>query len=321
MRRRGQIQARQRGVALVIVLLLLASLAVIAIVMTQNLRLSVARTTASEDIAQARWYALGAEIFASQVLEAQAAATPGIDTWQEDWLTEQVTLPLETGMITAALSDASVCFNINSLVAREEGRLSANEDAVQRYRLLLGALGFDIVAQRALSDTVVDWLDSDRSVRSGGAEDADYARLDQPYRTGNTLMADISELRAVMWYTPQVYTALRPYLCALPDTAPSEININLVTQAQAPVLYAALEDVLSVEEVANLILLRPSEGYAEVAQFWSSSVFQGRDVPQELRERTVLVSTYVRMIAQIRHNGAEVPCSPCWRLPPPARYR
>jgi general secretion pathway protein K len=299
-----KVHNNQKGVALMIVLLLLATLAVIAVGMTQTMRLSVAKVRASEDVVQARWYALGAEILAAEVIEAQAQATEGVDTYQESWLTEEVVLPLDQGVMRASLADASVCFNINSLVTREDGALRANEQAVNRYRLLLDAVGFDVVAQRALSDALVDWLDSDSFSRSSGAEDPDYARLAQPYRTGNTLMADLSELRAVMWYTPEVYLALRPFICAYPDEKPAKINLNLVTQAQVPVLFAALEETLTIEEVANLVLSRPEEGYGSLDVFWGDVVFRDRELRPELQERTSLETRYISMLAEVSHNEA-----------------
>ena len=68
-----------------------------------------------------------------------------------------------------------------------------------------------------------------------------------PYRTGNTLFADAGELRAVAGMSPALYRRLRPWLCALPTSDLSPINLNTLSPEQAPLLAMLAPGQLGVE--------------------------------------------------------------------------
>ena len=55
-------------------------------------------------------------------------------------------------------------------------------------------------------------------------------------RTANTLFADPGELAALVGMNPEIMARLRPWLCALPTTELSPININTLLPEQAPLL-------------------------------------------------------------------------------------
>ena len=297
----------EAGTALLIVLLLVATLAVIAVGMTRTLRLSTARTLAGETVTQARWYAVSTETLGIQIMQQQWQQEPARDTIEDQWVREPALFPIDNGAIEARLTDQTACFNINSLVSQEADGLAVNDERLAEYRRLLDSLGFDEFAQDALADSVIDWLDTDSSNRPNGAEDADYARLAQPYRAGNTLMADLSELRAVYWYTPEVYNFLKPYLCAHPSTDMAAININLmVRERDIPVLYAALDGLLTVDQTRELVNAVPDGGYQSVEQFWQGAGLQQDQIPQELFQRPKLWSEFVRLDADVKYDRATI---------------
>ena len=300
-------RAKDGGVALIVVLLLMATLSTLAVAMTSTIRLTTARTLAGESAAQARWYALGAETFSALLMEAQWRADPARDLLSDQWVSETATLPLDNGIMTADLRDNTVCFNLNSLVDGGAGERSASDERIAEYELLLEAVGFGSSARGALTDSLVDWLDSDNFARSDGAEDSDYASLDVPYRAANALLADVSELRTVYWYSPEVYQRLLPFVCAHPTTQASAINLNMVTDGNAPVLYAMLGGKLSVDETKSLIAARPQDGYTTLEQFWASHPQFETDPPsEEMVSRPNLWCRYVRLDATVSHVEAQM---------------
>lgn len=294
----------QRGVALLIVLVLLASLSVIALAMTQTMRTSTARASAAESLDQIRWYALGAEALATGVLEAQWQAEPARDTWQEDWLAAPVQFPIDYGLIEAKITDDTRCFNLNSLVTRDSDGLIEDPLAAERFGLLLSEIGFDSVAAGAITQSITDWIDTDTAPGIGGSEDLDYGRLGTPYRTGNALLSGLSELRAMMGISPALYDVLRPHVCVHPETEASPININLVTPADAPVIYAAFGGMLEPSEVDSLINDIPAEGFATIDQFWGLPLFSGRNVPDTARDSFRLYSSWLRLKTNVNYNQA-----------------
>jgi general secretion pathway protein K len=59
--------SRQRGIALIIVLMVVAFVAILGTEMGQRLQLQIQRTANIKDSNQAYWYALGAEQYAKKI--------------------------------------------------------------------------------------------------------------------------------------------------------------------------------------------------------------------------------------------------------------
>src|SRR5690606_22943037 len=143
--------------------------------------------------------------------------SPQRSTLSDPWARQGVTFAIDGGSISGRISDAGTCFNLNSVVERgPTGKLVESAMGRQQFAALLTALDFDRQQAEALTGALTDWIDSD-SVPSGyGAEDDVYSLRDIPYRTGGTLLAEPSELRAVAGFNEEIYQRLRPLVCALP---------------------------------------------------------------------------------------------------------
>ena len=118
---------------------------------------------------------------------------------------------------------------------------------------------------------VTDWLDPDSTLQSaGGAEENDYAALEMPYYSANSLMVSKSELRVILDMTPADYALVAPLVCVIPQVSSLKINVNTMTEQQAPVL-AALIPGLSEDDAKSVISGRPEKGYDSVDDFFSSN--------------------------------------------------
>lgn len=118
---------------------------------------------------------------------------------------------------------------------------------------------------------VADWLDADSTLQSaGGAEENDYAGLEMPYYSANSLMVSKSELRVILDMTPADYAVVAPLVCVIPGVSKLQINVNTMTELQAPVL-AALIPGLTEDDAKMLIGNRPDKGYDSVEEFFSSN--------------------------------------------------
>ena len=65
------------------------------------------------------------------------------------------------------------------------------------------------------------------------------------------------------------YGKVSKVLCALPDTA-SKVDVNTLTEEQAPLLAALFIGSLSEDEAARLIASRPEEGWESMEAFRKS---------------------------------------------------
>src|SRR3546814_7346001 len=82
-------------------------------------------------------------------------------------------------MIRARLSDATACFNLNSVVEGTGELWQRRESGSRQFTALLRALDVPQVQADGLVDSLVDWIDSDQAPGPAGAEDASYLVRDR----------------------------------------------------------------------------------------------------------------------------------------------
>ncbi|MGL5154688.1 MAG: type II secretion system minor pseudopilin GspK, partial [Aeromonas veronii] len=234
---------RQRGMALLVVLLILSVMVIIASNMSGRLQLELRRTANITTGKQAWWYALSAEALVSKVLTQDFKDNPEVVNLSQNWARKNTVFPVDDGQLKGEVTDLQSCFNLNSLsVASKTGsgeELAQQPYPVQVFRELLKQLAMDDYEAAQLTDAIRDWTDKDTVlVSSLGAEDAYYEGLKPPYLTANQWMLGKDELRAVRGVTARVYAKLAPYVCTLPN---DKLKININTLApQRPELLVAL---------------------------------------------------------------------------------
>lgn len=257
----------REGMALLTVLLLVAAISVLAVAVLDDVRFSVRRTANAEIGAQARWHALGGEALASAIITRMSRANPDRTPTEPAWVDQPRTFPVDDGSITVTVTDGQACFNLNSvvegygefLIGREAGRL--------QLIALAKSIGVTAPRAEALADALTDWIDTDAVAEPQGAEDGAYQAGPRPHRTGGTLLAEVSELRAVRGIDPGLYRTLRPWVCALPNPDMSVINVNTLTPAQAPLLVMLTQGRLNRPTAEALIASRPAGGWPDIEAF------------------------------------------------------
>ena len=262
---------RERGAALLTVLLLVAIVAVIAAGALEKLRLSTRIAGNAGTTEQMRAFAGAAEALALARVGALAGMNASRTTLAGGWSGRPFALPLpDGGLATARVRDGGNCFNLNGLVTAAAPGVYASAP-LQRltFAQLMRLTGVPPQVADQIAGAAADWIDTDQDMQANGAEDTTYLGRDPGYRTGGTLMADPSELRVLNGVTPEVYAALRPWVCALPIASPAPINVNTLLPEQAPLLAMLLPDRLPVETARRALLARPAQGYANTTAFWT----------------------------------------------------
>jgi general secretion pathway protein K len=188
-------------------------------------------------------------------------------------------LPTPAGAATVMLSPGGNCFNLNSVAVGPPGRTLTRPFGVEQLARLLTLLDVPQAEAARIAAATADWVDVDQQPGSGGAEDPAYARAATPYRTASTLLAEVSEWRAVAGVTPAIYARARPFVCALPEAELSRPNLNSMRPADAPVLAAISGAPLATARDA--IAARPPPGWASLADFWAQPLLAGRAVPAD----------------------------------------
>lgn len=304
-----------RGVVLITVLIIIAIITLIATQVSSTLIMQQRRSANILQTDQAFQFVLGAESLAAAELQLALKGDEGRVHLGQAWVGPH-TFPIEGGLLRGEIIDMSTCFNVNALFVKASKKTDPNKlqpkpgtpppaatgagTGANPVPVVMNAAGQPLsngeqillkLYQSVIVDTQVspdmlvatlrDWIDSDAEpFGPDGAEDYEYMGHKRPYRTGNTALGAISELRTIKGYTPKIYEKLRPYLCALPDRTYNHINVNTLPVDRAELLVPLITNM--TPEAARAVLQgRPKDGWTEQT-FWITP-----GMPHEAKESPI----------------------------------
>ncbi|MBS0971554.1 MULTISPECIES: type II secretion system minor pseudopilin GspK [Yersiniaceae] len=258
----------QKGVALIVVMLLLAVMAALAGEMGVRLTTSVKRASYQQDNLQLMTMIYSAEQFATENLLQDLKDNPKFQSTDHYWAQPQKMSPGSGLTIEWQVRDDQACFNLNTL---GNAPTDTQDEAPYNQRVFEALLLMNGVTKAQagiIIDSIADYIDSDTLVRSAGAEDEYYLRAKPPRLAANQPFYSVSELSQINGVTPKLYQALQGQLCALPSTQ-QRININSLAEQQAPLLSALTLEQISTEEAVRLLAKRPKMGWAALTLFYT----------------------------------------------------
>ncbi|HLQ12165.1 MAG TPA: type II secretion system minor pseudopilin GspK [Steroidobacteraceae bacterium] len=244
---------RERGVALLTAIILVALATIVATAIAWQASLSARRAAAVFTMAQSFAIAEAAEGMAGYTLRDNRQKNPQLVAPNQDWAIPFGPTEITPGVVLEAfLEDESGKFNLNSVVMAAAGPgvpgstatgapatrpagpaglgapapapatsgvLVRNPTGVAQFEALLQSLDLDI----SYAARLVDWIDSDdQPIFPGGGEDSLYLAQEPAHRVSNLPLTSISELLA-MGMERASYDKLAPYVTALP--AATRLNI------------------------------------------------------------------------------------------------
>ena len=293
--------SKQRGVALLVVLLLLAMMTAVAATMSERLFGQFKRSANQINYQQAYWYSIGAEALAIEGIEQSYKDNDTINLSQP-WALEEQNFPLDYGTLTGRLVDRQACFNLNALVEVKAGSNGQNAPyLVTVLQDLLSALEVDDYVTEIVAHSAWEFVDTNTTVNSvTGVEDSTYEAMSPDYMTANSVLADESEFRAINQVSGEVMAQVRPFLCAIP-TSEFRLNINTVMPEQAALISAMFGNQLSVSDAQQLLEDRPFEGWSSVDQFLSESPLAALSdaIKKQVKAYLSVDSAYFELDAQV----------------------
>lgn len=246
-------ESRQSGVAIIMVLLIVALATSLAAFMATQQRLWQRQVESQFDHTQARRVGTAAIDWACAIL-ADDARTSSVDHEKEIWAMRLPAMPVENGEVTGVIEDRQGLFNLNNLV--RNGATSLSD--VAQFQRLLRALDLP----EELATTLSDWMDADSETQyPGGAEDVYYLALLRPYRAANRPLTEIGELSLVKGLDSRIIERLRPFVSILPQTG--AINVNFAP----PEVLAAVAENMSMADARTLVQQRSGRPFKDMADF------------------------------------------------------
>jgi len=245
--------ARERGVAIVLAISVVAMAAMVAasIMVSQSTWARQLELTAEH--VQARAVLQAGADWARAVL-ADDRRLSNVDHLGEPWALRLPPMPVENGELLGQIEDQQGAFNVNNLIS--EGKVNAVQ--LEHFRRLLSILGLPT----QLAYTLADWIDADGEPQpQGGAEDAYYLALIPPYLAANRPLIDVAELALVAGFDDTVRARLRPYIAALPGSTP--VNVNTAP----PEVLAAVIDGLDLGTAQAVVAQRDRAYFRDTGDF------------------------------------------------------
>ena len=317
-------QGKQTGAALIIVLGLVSVMSVTAVVAFDMFGMFVRKTTNNQILSQAREYALAGEMLGAKRAGTVIKATElfGINDAVNDADNGlKVDMPIDGGRIKGALKENTNCFNLATLVNKmPDGSFLANEMAMQQFSNLLQGMGIGKTEAASLTAALTDWQDSDTRPLPMGAESAAYDRLDPPYRTSDSRLVSIKDLRLIRDFSVDLVEALTPLVCIDPLDTQTVLNLNTLQPHHSVLVKALLGDVITMQQASQLIAARPQGGYDHNRRFWQMKMFEDKAIPETVRGQFITTPRRFLLTVDVRLNSARTRLNSALHFNPDGSY-
>ena len=216
---------KQNGIALVLVLWILALLSVIALAYSGMTRTesqltgNIIRSAKAKARAEAGfWFAVHDLI---KPVNERRLSPDG----------SSVHLSAETGQkLTIAIQD-------------ESGKIDLNKASQNLLLGLFKANGLDHEQSTYMIDALLDWRDKDNLQRANGAEDSDYSEAGLAYGAKDGTFNSIEEITQIRGMTPQLFKKLKPAITI--HSMQARIRLNTAPTNVIQALPDMSEDLLS----------------------------------------------------------------------------
>lgn len=257
---------KQKGVALLVVLILLVMMSALAAKISQQFCRNLQKTHYQVSQQQLRWAMQAQEKVVKDRLQADASGESKPLSLEGDWHQ-----PLETRgedyTVVSQVEDAQDCFNVNNLLAVEKIAQGQNAPAVQEkprreqiVEQLLTESGLSQTNAEEVYLQLVDYLDGDTTTAREGAETDAWAGVVPARQPANQMMRTIAEIKLLPAFPAAAYPKVSKLLCALPDSA-SKVDVNTLKPEQAALLAALFPGKLTEDDAVRLIESRPETGW------------------------------------------------------------
>ncbi|MFS9769425.1 type II secretion system minor pseudopilin GspK [Enterobacter chuandaensis] len=298
---------KQKGVALLVVLILLVMMSALAAKISQQFCRNLQKTHYQVSQQQLRWAMLAQEKVVKDRLQTDASGESKPLDPEGDWHQ-----PLETRgedyTVVSQVEDAQDCFNVNNLLAAEKVTQGQNAPAApekprneQIVEQILAESGLSHTTAEEVYQQLVDYLDGDTTTAKEGAESDAWAGVVPARQPANQMMRAIAEIRQLPAFPAAAYPKVSKLLCALPDSA-SKVDVNTLKPEQAALLAALFPGKITEDDALRLIDSRPETGWENMETFSKALEQTFPQLKDDLPQVAELLSTSSRYF-RVNYTG------------------
>jgi general secretion pathway protein K len=284
------------GVVLISTLLIVMVMSIISIQISKNFFLSIQRDLYIDFKNHSLQLLLSSEKQAIKSIQKEMISSNEKLINKDPVLNQSYFFSNELATIQADVSDASNCFNLNSIFIKTSDSVQIKKDNREWLERLLRLKGLDAPEIESFIDQLIDWVDPDNQPLNFGAENYFYIGPLSPINqyTPKRLLSNLSEIKNFPVLDQISFKKISNNLCVLPGLSNQLINVNTLNDSHTN-LIASLFDEENLEFIESQILDTPENGYDSANEF-ANKISQSVSWPSQvlsINSKTFLISTKI----------------------------
>ena len=284
------------GVVLISTLLIVMVMSIISIQISKNFFLSIQRDLYIDFKNHSLQLLLSSEKQAIKSIQKEIISSNGKLINKDPVLNQSYFFSNELATIQVDVSDASNCFNLNSIFIKTGDSVQIKKDNREWLERLLRLKGLDAPEIESFIDQLIDWVDPDNQPLNFGAENYFYIGPLSPINqyTPKRLLSNLSEIKNFPVLEQISFKKISKNLCVLPGLSNQLINVNTLNDSHTN-LIASLFDEENLEFIESQILDTPENGYDSANEF-ANKITQSAPWPSQvlsINSKTFLISTKI----------------------------
>jgi len=252
-------RADERGVALLLALLILTLLTALILEFDAEARREYRAAATFRDDYKASMLTRAAVQAARAVLQ-QDLVREKMTGQKYDGPTDIWAMPIKNyaigdGFLTAQIQDEMGKLNLNDLASNSGSEVEQKKKVLRVKRL------FELLRVNPnLVDALIDWVDPDEVPQPTGAESLYYQSLRPPYRSANSPLPGLGDLRLIKGFTPDIIERISPYVTVYPLEGGAAVNLNTAD----PIVIQTLDPSISQTVAIEIVQGRPFKTKVEL---------------------------------------------------------
>jgi general secretion pathway protein K len=191
----------ERGIALFLVLWVMALLTVIAGEFCYAIRTEVNITRNFKEETQTYYIAVSGLFWAIEELVVNEFVPRKVKVPEGELEQEDIRWRINTDIPAIPFGEGQ--FKVER--ENESGKVNLNRAGAALLKMMLNSFEIEDTDKNIIVDSIMDWRDKDNFHRANGAEDEYYLSLPEPYKCKNGDFTSIEELLLVRGVTPEIF--------------------------------------------------------------------------------------------------------------------
>ena len=254
--------SKTKGVVLISILLIVLLLSSVAVIFGNKYLLSLKRSQYIDFQSISLNSFRNIESLSHEIIEKEYRFNSKKLSKNNPIINNEISFNFDNLEIIGKISDASNCFNINSIVLLKDGNYLENSQTTKAFRRLMISFDIEMNLIEETIDQIIDWIDKDSNPRTYGLEDYYYSGpLHNPREyTGMRLLVSIDELKSIPAVKNIEWNIFKNNFCALPSNSNLSFNINTLSKKDSHLLSSIYPNI-PIADAEYIIDNIPMEGF------------------------------------------------------------